>query len=155
MKSWKSLVELLHMYKFEVSKFEITRSFKDHKKSWSIRVPPKWWFIWHDTGSLVSKRDNVQGVSCDRFLGRTHLARPDLGPHAHVCAPPIWRGRTSHPHPHTYGKSNIFQLYFDNFSAIFQHFQMFLNKMEVLKQERMFLNGIRCSRIDNFMTVLF
>ena len=40
---------------------------------------------------------NTQGMGCDHFLGRTH-ARPGLGPHAHVCAPPIWSGRTSHPH---------------------------------------------------------
>ena len=32
------------------------------------------------------------------WVARTHLARPDLGAHAHVCAPPIWSGRTSHPH---------------------------------------------------------
>ena len=31
---------------------------------------------------------NRQGVSCDRFLGRTQ-GRPNLGAHAHVCAPPI------------------------------------------------------------------
>ena len=39
--------------------------------------------------SCSSLSKNTQGMSCDRFLGRTHLARPDLGAHAHVCAPPI------------------------------------------------------------------
>ena len=94
-----------------------------------------WWHVDYWPKSLLLSKVWVVTIFC---VARTHLARPDLGPHAHVCAPPIWRGRTSHPHPHTYGKSKNFQLYFHNFSAIFQHFQMFLNKMDDLKQERMF-----------------
>ena len=33
-------------------------------------------------------------------IARTHLARPDLGSHAHMCALQFFGGRTSHPHPH-------------------------------------------------------
>ena len=33
-------------------------------------------------------------------VARTHLARPDLGSHAHVRALQFFGGCTSHPHPH-------------------------------------------------------
>ena len=77
-------------------------------------------FKFHATASLqICNKDKVWVVTVF-WVARTHLACPDLGPHADVCAPPIWRGRTSHPH--TFGKLKNFQLYLDTFSAIFQHF---------------------------------
>jgi hypothetical protein len=39
-------------------------------------------------------------VATGFWVASNHLACPDLGAHAHVCAPPIYGGRTSHPHPH-------------------------------------------------------
>ena len=35
-------------------------------------------------------------------VARTHLARPDLGSHAHVRARQFFVGRTLHPHPHLF-----------------------------------------------------
>ena len=58
------------------------------------------------------------------WVARTHLARPDSGAHAHVCAPSIWIGRTSAPAllVRLKKRSTFFQQFFNLFQQFFNIF---------------------------------
>jgi hypothetical protein len=81
----------MHLYEFHVHAILITGGFDENENyldsSEHIGQPD---LPVGETVHVWSGPKLVQGMGCDRFwVARTHLARPDLGAHAHVCAPPI------------------------------------------------------------------
>ena len=50
------------------------------------------------TNEIILRNISKGWVATVFYIARTHLARPDLGLHAHVCALQFFGDRTSHPH---------------------------------------------------------
>ena len=58
-------------------------------------------------GSFIFYDSNKAWVATVFCVPRTHLARPEISAHAHVCAPSFYDGHTLHPHPHFFLKINF------------------------------------------------